>query len=359
MIVWGGEDGNVGPHNDGARYNPATDSWTPMTLANAPTARNHANAIWTGSRMIIWGNYNSLLDQYLNTGGLYDPATNSWTATSLTNAPTGRSGHTLNWTGAEMIVWGGCNGANCQNGNNTGARYNPTANTWRPMTTVEAPSARDSHSAVFTGSEMIVFGGESCARCEPVLDTGARYGVAAPAVVTSAVSRKAHGAAGNFDLVLSFSGTPAVESRSGGANGDYELVVTFNSNVSASTPQAQVTSGSAQLGTVTVSGSVVTIPLTGVANAQTLQVFLSGVNNGSGSTSATIPVSLLAGDTNGDGFVNAGDVLQTRSRAGQSTDANNFRSDINADGVVNSGDALAVRSRAGSSLNAAGGEAQP
>jgi len=31
----------------------------------------------------------------------------SWTATSLTNAPTGRLGHTAVWTGSEMIVWGG------------------------------------------------------------------------------------------------------------------------------------------------------------------------------------------------------------------------------------------------------------
>ena len=31
----------------------------------------------------------------------------SWTATSTTNAPTARSGHTAVWTGSEMIVWGG------------------------------------------------------------------------------------------------------------------------------------------------------------------------------------------------------------------------------------------------------------
>ena len=31
----------------------------------------------------------------------------SWTATSTTNAPTGRTGHTAVWTGSEMIVWGG------------------------------------------------------------------------------------------------------------------------------------------------------------------------------------------------------------------------------------------------------------
>src|SRR4030095_6732493 len=31
----------------------------------------------------------------------------SWTATNTTNAPTGRFWHTAVWTGSEMIVWGG------------------------------------------------------------------------------------------------------------------------------------------------------------------------------------------------------------------------------------------------------------
>jgi hypothetical protein len=43
---------------------------------------------------------------YLNTGGQYDPA-DSWTATTTTNAPAGRLFHTAVWTGTKMIVWGG------------------------------------------------------------------------------------------------------------------------------------------------------------------------------------------------------------------------------------------------------------
>ena len=43
---------------------------------------------------------------FLNTGGRYNPSTDSWTATSTTNAPSGRVGHTAVWTGSEMIVWG-------------------------------------------------------------------------------------------------------------------------------------------------------------------------------------------------------------------------------------------------------------
>ena len=57
--------------------------------------------------MIVWGGYDG--NVYLNTGGRYNPGTDSWTATSTTNAPTARGFHTAVWTGSEMIVWGGLN----------------------------------------------------------------------------------------------------------------------------------------------------------------------------------------------------------------------------------------------------------
>ena len=54
--------------------------------------------------MIIWGGNNG---GFLNTGGRYNPVTNSWTATSTINVPAARGYHTAVWTGSEMIVWGG------------------------------------------------------------------------------------------------------------------------------------------------------------------------------------------------------------------------------------------------------------
>ena len=59
--------------------------------------------------MIVWGGTDDL--SHLNTGGRYNPSTDSWTATSTTNAPDARDDHTAVWTGSEMIVWGGCNDA--------------------------------------------------------------------------------------------------------------------------------------------------------------------------------------------------------------------------------------------------------
>ena len=71
--------------------------------------------------MIIWGGELSGGGKS-NTGGRYVPAVDAWTATSLSNAPTERERHTAVWTGNEMIVWGGDD----NNGDaNTGGRYAP------------------------------------------------------------------------------------------------------------------------------------------------------------------------------------------------------------------------------------------
>src|SRR5438046_2259631 len=73
--------------------------------------------------MIFWGgdfrdNFGS--DHYVNTGGRYNPSTNSWTLTSTTGAPDARTVHTAVWTGNQMIVWGGADNTNRFN---TGGRY--------------------------------------------------------------------------------------------------------------------------------------------------------------------------------------------------------------------------------------------
>ena len=80
----------------------------------------------------------------------------TWTATSTTNAPSARGDHTAVWTGTEMIVWGGFNFP--VGYLNTGGRYNPSTDTWTATSTTNAPK-RDGFTAVWTGSEMIVWGG--------------------------------------------------------------------------------------------------------------------------------------------------------------------------------------------------------
>src|SRR5438552_176060 len=139
MIVWGGSDQASNYTNTGGRYNRATDSWTATSTTSAPVARTSHTAVWTGSEMIVWGGANSSQGDVF-TGGRYNPATDSWTATNTANPPSRREAHTAVWTGSEMIVWGGCSGIQPCLVLDTGGRYNPSTNTWTPTNITNAPS---------------------------------------------------------------------------------------------------------------------------------------------------------------------------------------------------------------------------
>src|SRR5206468_1310617 len=67
----------------------------------------------------------------------------------------GRQNHVAVWTGSEMIVWGGWIGGVTA----TGGRYNPSTDTWAFTSMLNTPPAREFGTAVWTGTEMIVWGG--------------------------------------------------------------------------------------------------------------------------------------------------------------------------------------------------------
>jgi len=219
MIVWGG-DLNPGLSNTGGRYNPITDSWTATSTTNAPTARKLHTATWTGNEMIVWGGFSCPICNRFNTGGRYNPSTDSWTATSTTNAPSGRDLHTAVWTGTEMIVWGGFNAL----GNidfNTGGRYNPSTDSWIATSTTNAPEARASHTAIWTSSEMIVWGGGNLGGA---VNTGGRYDPirdswTATSITDAPTARSGHTAAWTGSEMIVWGGTiccPPIYFNTGG-----------------------------------------------------------------------------------------------------------------------------------------------
>ena len=154
MIVWGGYNDSTGITNTGGRYDPATDTWQSTSTTGAPAGRQEHTVVWTGSEMIVWGGWVGSNPRF-NDGGRYDPASDSWVPVSTVGAPSARVAHTAVWTGAEMIVFGGINSsvylAN-------GGRYSPSAGTWTP---ISAGMAMSGHSAVWTGTEMILWGGRA------------------------------------------------------------------------------------------------------------------------------------------------------------------------------------------------------
>ena len=146
-----------------------TGSWQPTAPAGAPSARYNQTAVWTGSEMIVWGGVNNYGTEYFNTGARYDPANDSWAATSTVNAPMGRSRHLAVWTGQEMIVWGGLLPGLYPN--NNGGRYDPATDTWRALSTAGGPLGGEP-KAVWTGSQMLVWGASTGgARYDPASDT--------------------------------------------------------------------------------------------------------------------------------------------------------------------------------------------
>ena len=233
-----GQDTN---HNDGARYNPSTDTWKPVTPPGTrPRRRFDFSAVWTGREMLVWGGYTDSHSRYqgghadaqLNTGGRYDPASDTWKPITTKGAPfptllqhrgLDRQGddclgrrqhhqspqrrrplqpsegfleahqhrrraqparsHVAVWTGKEMIVWGGSarEPSAASDYFENGARYDPETDTWKPMSTIGAPKGRVSVAAVWTGTEMVLWGGVNDAQAREAgngnrfVGTGARY----------------------------------------------------------------------------------------------------------------------------------------------------------------------------------------
>jgi len=178
MVIWGGSsDGFSLVLSSGGRYDPASDTWTPTSLVNAPQGRNLPTAVWTGSKMIVWGGVIPGTPTYVNTGGIYDPGLDTWNLTSTLNAPEGRAGHAAVWTGSRMVVWGGNTLAPPGSPGkylNTGGQYNPISNQWTSTSTAGAPIARTYHAFVWTGSRMIIWGGQP-GNARGSVFTGGRY----------------------------------------------------------------------------------------------------------------------------------------------------------------------------------------
>ena len=177
MIVWGGEFGGntqgqqSAALNTGGRYSVGSDTWKALAVPSIEmlAPRRDHTAIYTGTnenssisnKMLVWGGCHKevvlFCDKYFGDGAVYDPSTDSWKTMSTINAPSGRRFHSAVWTGKLMVVWGGEDSSGTVK---TGAAYDPAQDKWFAINSL-GPSARSRHTAVWTGGSMIVFGGEN------------------------------------------------------------------------------------------------------------------------------------------------------------------------------------------------------
>ena len=126
---------------------------------------------------MIWGGVVPYTYNYFSSGGIYNPATDSWTSIANPNPLfniAGRSYHSAIWTGTQMICWGGyrdgtatgntthCNGITYDKPTyyNDGLKYTPATGAYAHMSNIGIEKRRF-HGSVWTGTEMIIWGGGS------------------------------------------------------------------------------------------------------------------------------------------------------------------------------------------------------
>jgi uncharacterized delta-60 repeat protein len=166
----------------------------------------------------------------------------------------------------------------------------------------------------------------------------------------TAVSRKVHGNEGPFDIPLPLTGATGVECRSGGAGDNHQVVFNFGGAVTFT--NAAVTSGSGSVASIAGSGTnTATVDLSGVTSGQHITVTLSSVTDGTITSDLGVPMSILVGDTTGNGSVTASDIGQVKGQSGQLVTGANFRTDVNVSGgSISASDIGFVKARTGTQL---------
>lgn len=121
-------------------------TWVDMSRLDAPEVLDPVVSVWTGLEMLVWGT-NPL---GLSAGGKYNPSLDSWSPMSTLGAPSlWEPAAVWSTITQELLVWGHLlNSAISADG---GAKYNPLTNTWSPMSTLGKPGWHGGNTLLWTG----------------------------------------------------------------------------------------------------------------------------------------------------------------------------------------------------------------
>lgn len=136
-------------------YNIGTNTWTQKPdPAYLPEGRWQLSFSKWGSKILMMGGHTQNILTRFGGGALYDPATNTWQAVADANHSS--------WTSSEELVdrgtWGG-NRFYAWNQYGAGDIYDAAADQWYSMDVINDPPYRNNNSIVWTGSELIIWGG--------------------------------------------------------------------------------------------------------------------------------------------------------------------------------------------------------
>ena len=145
-----------------------------------------------------------------------------------------------------------------------------------------------------------------------------------------------------------------VECRSGGAAGNYQIILSFSNDLT-NVDSVSVGCGSVSSIAFGPDPNQVTVNLTdqNACRQQYNTITLTNVDDVRGDHADTVqtpPWGLLIGDTNGNGVVNSADISQTKAQSGQPLTINNFRTDIVPNGSVSASDIALDKASSGHTL---------
>jgi len=201
IFIWGGSQNFFTSLNNGYRYNWGSDSWTTMSTTNAPSGRMDASSAWTGSELFVFGGreLQGFFSVVLGDGGLYDPASDSWTALPTLGAPSPRMRANIHVSGTKVVVWGGTDPSGTPLYD--GAIYDTQTGSWGPMNLTNAPSSLTNYEMLGWDENMLVYGLATGNGVE-----GAIYDVDTDSWTTMSVA----GAPERFGFSLVWTGTEVV-----------------------------------------------------------------------------------------------------------------------------------------------------
>lgn len=155
-FIFGGTGSGGVALNDGAIYDPATDSWTLIARDDqTPSPRELATALWTGTALIVVGGREG--STYFDDGARYDPANDRWTRIEPMSQR--RASMRGGATASELVLWGGVSTSGYALAG--GEVYDVAADRWSPMETSGGPGALLSSAASFSGEALMITGGLS------------------------------------------------------------------------------------------------------------------------------------------------------------------------------------------------------
>ncbi len=162
VILFGGSDGDS--DDETWIYNFTDNSWTNMNPATKPSPRESHSMVYDplNDRVILFGGYNNNTDNYNDETWIYNFTDNSWINMNPATKPSARELHSMVYdtNNDQVILFGGYNYKTTYYNDETWI-YNFTDNSWVNMNPTIKPSARGGHSMAYdsTNDKVILFGG--------------------------------------------------------------------------------------------------------------------------------------------------------------------------------------------------------